>query len=80
MGFPILSTGMPSRFARQDETRLDCMHERVLTGELNLADESGQGTEWRRWGARPGGGEEGRLIATGIDGLGSRHGARWGKA
>lgn len=45
MGFPILSTGMPSRFARQGETRLDYMHERVLTGELNLADESGEGTE-----------------------------------
>ena len=43
MDFPILSMGMPSRFAKQGETRLDCMHGKVLRGELNIADESGKG-------------------------------------
>lgn len=71
-GFP--STGMPSRFAKYSETRLDFMHERQLTSELKLAIPMGERTagklEQSCWGG--GGGHE--LMVTGIDALDSRPG------
>ena len=40
---------MPSRFARQDETRLGSMHERLLTGGLELAGEWDEGLNGDGW-------------------------------